>query len=147
MIRPARLEDTEQCLQLAKEFYGSFMNACGVEMVDTDLRKTVVHFIFSGQNLVVEQDEKLVGMVAWIVVLHPANSKCKIFQEMLWCCKSKFKTDALLLLRGFERKARECGADVLVLANLSLNNEPSIRRIYGKMGYSYTESHYSKRRF
>ena len=118
----------------------------GIEMIDEDLRKTVEYFITSGQNIVVEHDGLIVGMVAWAVTPHPANFKCKILQEVLWCCNSKILIDALLLLRGFERKAIEANADVVMLANLSLENEPTLRRIYGKMGYSYTESHYSKRR-
>jgi len=146
VIRIATLNDTERCLVLAKEFYGDFMLSHGIEMVDEDLRKTVEYFISTGQNLIVEHEGIVVGMVAWMITPHPANFKCKILQEVLWCCNSKILIDALLLLRGFERKAVEANADVIMLANLSLQNEPTLRRIYGKMGYQYTESHYSKRR-
>jgi hypothetical protein len=146
MIRPATSSDTERCLILAKQFYGDFLFENGIEMVDDDLRRTVEYFIASGQNLVVEHDGLISGMVAWIISPHPANAQCKILQEVLWCCNSKILIDALLLLRGFERKAAESNADVVMLANLSLNNEPTLRRIYGRMGYVYTESHYSKRR-
>ena len=147
MIRKATAQDTERCLGLAKRFYGGFLSGIGIEIIDDDLRKTVEYFIATKQNLIVDYEGLVVGMAAWIITPHPANSKCKIFQEVLWCCNSPIKTDALLLLRGLEREAAESGSDLIMLANLSLENEPAIRRIYGKRGYIYAESHYAKRRF
>lgn len=146
MIRHAITQDIDICVKLAKEFYGEFMIKHGIEMVDQDLYNTIRYFINTGQNLIVERDDGVVGMVAWTVTPHPANVKCRIFQEVLWCCKSPVLSDALLLLREFNREADKIGADVVMLANLSLENESVIRRIYEKMGYGYTESHYAKRR-
>lgn len=144
MIRNATIEDTNDCLKLAKEFYGDFMKKNGIDMIDADLLKTVEYFIATKQNLLSVQDGKVCGMIAWMITPHPANFGVKILQEVLWCCKSSHKTDALALLRGIEKEASKVKADVVMLANLSLDNEPAIRRIYNKMGYSYTESHYSK---
>ena len=144
MIRLATLDDKQACFDLAKLIYGDFMLVHGIEMVDEDLRKTVEFFIKSNQALVIERDDKVVGMTAWLLVPHPANMKCKIFQEILWGVNSPNKTDALLLLRAIEAKAKEVEANVVILANLSLENESQIRRIYNKKGYAFMESHYSK---
>jgi len=144
MIRLATIDDAQACYDLAKEIYGDFMLLHGIEIVEEDLRKTTDYFIKTNQVLVVERDNKVVGMTAWLLVSHPANSNCKIWQEILWCCNSPNKIDALVLLRAIEMKANELGADVIVLANLSLENEPQLRRIYSKMGYQYMESHYAK---
>lgn len=144
MIRQATPKDREDCFNLAKKLYGKFMFEHGVALMEEDLFKTVDLFIENGQNLVVEQDGKVCGMCAWLVTGHPANFKCKIFQEVLWCMESKYKTDALLLLRALERKANESGAEVVVLANLALDNEKALGRIYGKLGYEFMESHYSR---
>lgn len=147
MIRPAVLSDSDRCVELATKFYGNFMLAHGIEMRDEDLKKTVDYFISSGQNVVLERDGAIVGMAAWAITPHPANFRCKIFQEILWCCESSNLTDALKLLRALENRAIESEADIFMLANLSLDTEPALRRIYDKMGYQYAESHYSKRRF
>ena len=144
MIRLAVKADAQACTDMAKNVYGDFMLLHGIEMVDEDLRKTVESFIKLKQVLVVERDGEVFGMTAWILVPHPANSKCKIFQEILWCCDSPNKMDALLLLRAIEAKSKELGANITVLANLSLENEPRLRRIYNKRGYQYMESNYAK---
>lgn len=144
MIRQATPKDHDDCFNLAKSLYGKFMFDHGMPIVEADLSKTVYFFITSGQNLVVEQEGKVVGMCAWMVTGHPANQNCKVFQEVLWCIQSKFKTDALLLLRALERKANESGAQVIVLANLALDNENALRRIYGKLGYEFMETHFSR---
>jgi len=144
MLRQAVIKDRDECFELAKEVYGEFMARYGIQLVEEDLRATVDYFIKAGQNLVIEQDGKVCGMTAWIITGHPANKNCKIFQEVLWCCKSKYKTDALILLRGLEARAKQSGVNITVLANLSLENEPKLRKIYGRMGYIYMESNYSK---
>ena len=144
MIRLALESDTQAVLDLAKKVYSDFMLLHGVEMIDKDLRKTVTSFINLKQVLVVERDSKVVGMTAWVLVPHPANASCKIFQEILYCSVSDHKIDALALLRAIETKSKEVGATVTVLANLSLENEPQLRRIYEKRGYQYMESNYCK---
>lgn len=144
MIRLATISDTQACFDMAREIYGDFMLVHGIEIVNNDLWRTVEFFINSNQALVVERDNQIVGMTAWILVPHPANASCKIFQEVLWCCNSQSKTDALFLLRAIEAKANELGADIIVLANLNLDNESRLRRIYERMGYAFMESHFAR---
>ena len=144
MIRLATIKDKDACFNMAKSIYGDFMLTHGIEMIDEDLLNTVKFFIDSNQVLVVERDNQVVGMTAWLLVPHPANMNCIIWQEILWAVDSPNKADALLLLRAIEVKANELGANVIVLANLSLDNEPKLRRIYGKMGFQYMESHYAR---
>ena len=144
VVRLATLEDIEQCVELAKKVYEPFLIAHGVPVVKEDLRYTARFLIGLNQVLVVEH-EKICGMAAWVIVEHPANRKCKMFQEILWCIESDYVTDALLLMRAIEKKAVELKVDVCILGNLSLQNEPRLRKIYGKRGYEYLETHYSRR--
>lgn len=144
MIRNTNINDIGVCFDLAQEIYGPFMKDNGIEMVEDDLKETVKYFILSGQSVVVEHNGKVCGMAAWIVTAHPANSKAKIWQEVLWCLKTVYKTDALALIRAMEDKAKE--ADVMVVANLSFDNEAALRRIYSKRGFNFLESHFSRRR-
>lgn len=145
MIRPATPSDRFICVSMAKEVYGPFMAEYGISFVEEDLLRTADLLIGLNQVLVVEHNDLVCGMAAWVVSPHPANSKIKVWQEILWCLKSKFNTDALLLIRAMEDKAQSVGANIIVLANLSLENEPTLRRIYGKRGYNYLETHYSRR--
>lgn len=145
MIRPATLNDAKQCYDLAYEMYAEFMLKYGIEVIREDLQKTVELFITSGQNLVIERDNGVVGMTAWILTSHPANSRLQVFQEVLWCVNSPFKTDALILLRAIEKKAKELKADIVCLANLSEMNEGRLRDLYGRMGYDFMESHYVRK--
>jgi len=143
LIRLAISEDAISCFNLAKEMYSEFLNRHGIEVNDDDLMQTVENFIVQDQVLVIDRDG-VVGMCAWIVTGHPANQSMRIFQEVLWCSNSEHKTDAFALLRVMQDKAREVKADIVVLANLSLENEPKLRRIYGRMGFQYLETHYAR---
>lgn len=146
MIRVATERDIEVCFNMAKKMYSKFMERYGIKTVDKDLRQTVSNFIKYKQNLVIERDGKVVGMTAWIVTGHPANQGIKIFQEVLWCCDSPNPFDALALLRAIEKKAEELRVDIIVLANLSEQNDRQLKKIYTNMGYDFMESHFSKRR-
>ena len=139
MIRLATMNDAQACQDMAKTVYGDFMMLHGIEMIDEDLRKTVDTFIKLNHVLVIERDGVVVGMTAWVLFPHPANSSCKVWQEVLWAVDSPNKTDALKLLRAIETKANEVKADVIILANLSLDNEPQLRRIYNKLGYVFMQ--------
>lgn len=144
MIRPAVMQDAQACFELAKDIYGAFLESHGIPVVDEDLRKTVDYFLQAGQVLVIERDAEVVGMYAYILVGHPANQSCKILQEVLWCSRSSYPTDALAMLRAIEQKARDTGANIVVLANLDMANEQKLKRIYGRMGYTYLETHYAR---
>jgi len=144
MIRRARLTDIDICTDLAVEFFDPFLRKHGMPTVRADVRKVAVQTITKKNMLIVERDGQVKGMAGWEVLAHPANSQIKIFYETVWCVKSKVKTDVLLLLRSLERIAREVGADLLLLANLSEEHEAQLKRIFIKQGFTFLESHYSK---
>jgi hypothetical protein len=143
MIRPATEQDIDACFDLARQMYGEFLTLHGIEIIDTDLMQTVKYFINSKQVLVIDRDG-VCGMCAWILTTHPANSQCKIFQEVLWTCNSKCGSDALAILRAMDKKSKVLGANITVFANLSLPNEEKLKRIYGRLGFVFMESHFAR---
>lgn len=153
MIRLGDAGDIEKIIELVRSVYEPFLEKYGIPMNEENLRHTTAMLVKLKQTLVVEHDREedetrfnktVVGVAAWGIVPHPANNSCKIFQEILWCIKGGQPMDALALLRAIEDKARELKADIIVLANLSLENESKLRKIYNRRGYEYMETHYSK---
>ena len=145
MIRLAEIKDLDDCVALAIEFFAPFLAKYGVPVIEEDVRNVSIMMIAARQALVVEHDGRVQGACAWAVVPHPANSKLKIFYETIWCVKSKYKTDTLLLLRALQREANKSGADLILMANLNDENEEQVRRILLKKGYGFLETHYSKK--
>ena len=138
------LYDLDAITKLAMEFFASFLSKHGIPAIEQDVKNVALMALTARQILVVEHDGEVQGVTAWAVVPHPANSKIKIFYETIWCVKSKFKTDALLLLRALESEANIINADMILIANLSSENEEQLRRIFTKRGFTFLETHYSK---
>lgn len=144
MIRGPRPTDKDRMTELVGSVYGEFMQDSGMPLVAKDLANTVDVFIKTKCCLLVERDGIVVGIAAWQLSPHPGNYSCVVFQEILWCLKSSNIMDASILLKAIERKAIELKANILILGNLSIENEEQLRRIYGKLGFKFIESHYSK---
>ena len=144
LIREPKETDISRLTELTEEVYGDFMKLHNIPMNHENLKATVTAFVKTKQCMVVERGNKIVGLMGWTLSPHPANFSCKIFQEVLWCLKSPNPMDASILLKAIEKKAMELKADIMILANLSIENEMQLRRIYDKMGFKYLESHYCK---
>ena len=144
MIRLGKIKDLEDIVALTAEFFSPFLRNHGVEVIDDDVRNVALQAIVNNRILVVERDDKVVGIASWMVIPHPANSKMKIFYETIWCVKSNHKTDALSLLRTLEGEAELVGADLMLMANLAEENEAQLKRIFIKRGFSFLETHYGK---
>jgi hypothetical protein len=144
LIRSPEIEDVDRLSELTFEVYGDFLKKHGVSVNSDNLRTTTEAFIRTKQCIVVERGGKIVGVAGWQMSPHPVNYSCKIFQEVLWCLKSDNVMDASMLLKAIERKAVELKADIVILANLHIEHELQLRKIYMKLGYSFLESHYAK---
>lgn len=144
MIRRATDNDLDACVKLCIEFFSTFLGNHGVPVIEADVRMVAIQAIASNQLIVVEHDGEVQGLAAWACIPHPANQAYKIFYETIWCVKSKFKTDTLLLFRALEREAIKVGADLILMANLANDTEDQVRRIFLKRGFSFIESHYGR---
>ena len=143
MIRDPQIKDIPQMTALTKEIYGEFMERSGMPINSDNLKITVEAFVKTKSCLVVERNNKVVGIAAWHLSPHLANFSCRVFQEVLYCMKSNYATDALLLLGALEKKAEELKANVIIMVDLSTNE--TLRRIYYKRGFEYQETYYLKK--
>ena len=144
MIRLAKTNDLKDLVTLAKQVYGEFLSKHHINFVEEDMNKLGIDLINADHVLILERDNKVVGMTAWSITGHPTNKDCKIFQEILWCCNSEHKTDALLLLRALEQKAKESNANVIIMGHFTKERMSAFDRIYKRMGYEFLEIQYSK---
>ena len=131
-------------IRLTEKMYAPVMAQHRIPFIHEDLAKLADILITAGNALVVERNDKIVGVAAWLIVSHPCNLKCRIFQELLWCVESEVPTDALSLFRALEVRAKEERVDVIVLGSIGPENELPMRHIYERAGYTFLENHFSK---
>ena len=144
MIRYATMNDLDACVSLCVEFFSGFLGSHGIPVIEHDVKLVAIQAITNKQLIVVEHDKEVQGIASWVCVPHPANQSYKIFYETIWCVKSKFKVDTLLLFRALEREAVRVGADLILMANLANDTEDQVRRIFLKRGFNFLETHYGK---
>lgn len=145
MIRKATEDDAWRCTYLAEEFFNSYLSAHGIPMRREDVRATALMYIRSGNVLVIERAGKVVGVAAWVITNHPANSNVTIFYETIWCIKSGVSSDITAMLHALECEAKRAKADIIIMANLGDDAEKRIGKIYIKRGFEFLETHYAKR--
>lgn len=145
MIRDPQIKDIPQMTALTKEIYGEFMTKHGMELNSANLKTTVEAFVKTKSCIVCEREGKIVGIAAWFLSPHPGNFSVKVFQEILWCVNSPNLMDASRLFKALENKAHELGANVIIMINLSSDNQKQLNTIYTKLGYDYLESYHIKK--
>lgn len=139
-IRPIKLEDFDDVIELLKEFHADVLN----EFVGFDI--TVVkdsitkHF---DTTLVLEIEGKVVGIIAGQEIDYPLQ-KAKLFQEIIWYVSKKHRRHGIALLHEVERRCKERGNSGIIMVHL-YNNKEKMERFYEFMGYKLMEIHYFKR--
>jgi len=97
---------------------------------------TLVHHIESDTSLCLVGDECL-----FVATLVPCalNNTVLIAQELMWYGKN-----GRALIKPFEEWAKEQECDFTMMSSLVNDREPTIRRIYSRLGYKPIESAYIK---
>ena len=89
---------------------------------------------------VMEQDERIVGMIGFIVYPHPLSGEM-VSGEVMWWVEPEMRGKGIKLLRWAENEARQAGARLIQMI------APDIRvgSLYRRLGYSEVETTYQRR--
>ncbi len=142
MIRLANVEDLLKIEQLIKEFYDESLKEY-ISLDTVSIRNTILNFIDSHIVLV---DEELKGIIAGILSRSIFNNKEIFAQECMWYV-SKDRRDGKLgieLWRAFEDKAKELGANKIIMIHMDNLNGNSMEKLYDRRGYKKLEWHFIK---
>lgn len=154
VIRPATEADVPRIVEMAERFYpespylaiyGEMAphQAAGLALV---AMRGFEHHIEPGVMLVAEEGDALVGMVCLAKDRATFNPNLTIASELVFWVEPEHRGGmaAVRLLKAAEDAARARGIDVNRMAVLS-SSPAQAAALYERMGYTLTESYYSKR--
>ena len=142
IIRPAKIEDIEQGLELIKEFHTESLDEYNIFCDENIAREVMKAFIST--SLVMEKDGKIIGVISGAITNYPLNNK-KIFQEVLWFVSKQYRKYGLLLLKELERYAKEIwGCAQIVMVHMMDTKAKKLSKFYVRQGFKPLEMQYIK---
>ena len=141
MIRLAIEQDLPQILELLKEFHAESLNAYKLG-VDEQITTILMRKCYS-TSLVLEIDNKIVGVLGGTIVKYPLNDE-KLYQELVWFVNKKYRLHGVQLFYKLEDYCRENGITKIGVALMANSKAEKLESFYERMGFEYLEKHFIK---
>ncbi len=94
--------------------------------------------------LLLEADDKIVGIFAGLYSAHPFNYETIVLGEMMFYVLPDYRRGSVLLLKEVEEIARSQGVTKLVLGHTANTKADKLARFFKMKGYKELERHYVK---
>lgn len=148
MIRKATVEDAGALTQLAIDFF-SQGQICGTGLVlcEESIKKYMEGLVVLEGSIffVAEDDGKIIGSIAGMVVPWMFNFSQKVSHEMWWFVDPEYRGIAgTFLLRKFYKESKRMGAIAIVVATSGNREEIRVIENYQKSGFKHLEHHFIK---
>lgn len=140
-VRLAEEKDFESCLELIKEFHAESLDAYNLLYNDECALLILPKFI--GSSFVLEVDDKIVGILAGMVVNYPVNGE-KIFQEYMWFVNKHYRKYGINLYRHLEEYCRENNIKKIIMVHMANLKAQKLEQFYNRLGFELLEKHYIK---
>lgn len=100
-----------------------------------------------GFLLVAVEDDIVLGIIASIVGTLMFNSNVKFSQEMFWWVDPEWRSSGIgsKLLNAYEKKSKELGASILMMAGLNGEEFKTANKVYEHRGYLPADQVYIRR--
>lgn len=142
IIRPARIEDLENAIELLNEFHEESIKLFGTS-IDKDAARNIITQ-FKDYALVVDDGSKIRGVIAGHVTIYPLDG-AKIYNEAVWFVSKQYRSWGIRLLKALEKKCRdEWGIKYIVMARMINAYSEKIGAFYESIGYKPMEIQYIK---
>jgi len=145
-IRKAENNDLQQLIKLLYEFYKESIHKYKIKISAETAVKTAKNFIKNYVVLVLEDGEKIVGVMAGIVSPSIFDETQLFAQEAIWYINKQHRkgSGAFKLLKKFESVCKDLGADIIIMGGMGNLNLEVLNRFYLKNNYILMETHYIK---
>jgi len=143
MIERATTDRLRELMPLIEEFYASskFLNRFNPDHCEKMWINLITNNI--GIIFLLIEHEKITGFLA--ALKYPdINSGELVGTEMAWFVKESQRGRGLLLLKEFEKWAKEEGCKKITMGFLIDLMPEKVQRVYENMGYKASETHYIK---
>ena len=143
MIRKIEINELPRLFELARKFYASAPSLGNFDP-DTAVRGWA-YFLQNGMGaiFVIEDDGDIHGMIAALKTpdIHSGEMKAV---EMAWFVDEKHRGRGLLLLKEFEKWAKDNGCKKVCMMYLSDLMPEKLKAVYTRLGYKEVELSYLK---
>lgn len=136
--------DLEECLQAAREFHSIYDPKVKFSP-DAFLRYWKFALAAgNGVMLLAREKSKVVGGIGGVLVSFQTSDVLNFVEMFYWVKKEHRGTLGLRLIRKMEHRAKEMGADRILMACME-NSEPDrVEKLYRTLGYTPIERHFMK---
>ena len=143
MIKRATIEGLRELMPLIEEFYASskFLKGFNADHCE----KMWINFITNNVGIIflLVEHEKITGFLAALKYPDVNNGEL-VAMEMAWFVKESQRGRGLLLLREFEKWAKEEGCKSIIMVYLKDLMPEKLQKVYENMNYKPMETHYIK---
>jgi N-acetylglutamate synthase-like GNAT family acetyltransferase len=145
IIRKAIQSDIDGILDLVMSFYKEGLNKSELSFNPVSLRETI-DIIIQKHIFLVAENKRIGGVIAGLLSPSIFDYNQKILEEKIWFVDKTFRGTgiSIRLFKEFERIAKECGVDVIIMAHMVGIMPDNVSGIYNSFGYKQIESHYTK---
>lgn len=146
MIRPATLADVASCVDVGERFHAQSGFADFAPFDEETFAKTLTLLVtghLPGGMFVVERDQQIVGIAAFVLFPSYFNGAALAAQELFWFVEPEHRDGAGAdLLMKMELAAQAAGASIFIMAALSTIKSEAMARVFRRRGYRALESTY-----
>lgn len=143
LIRDIKSTDKEQIVSLAEMFFKERIEREGVTF-SRNVAETYFDVIMrlpKAVTLCAEQDGEIIGMIAG-TFSEIIFAKELALQELVWYVKSDKRFCGIRLLKTFEERAKELGADYIIMVGMSGDD---VLKFYPRFDYEELQRQFIKR--
>lgn len=144
-VRQATDADIGEILEMSAKFYAGTSYAGFARMNDASVRNLAQLLIDTGVMLVACIEQHIIGMAGLLVSPFPFNTEKTIACEIVWWVEPEARNSGagFALLREIEPACKARGVSAIQMVHLK-NSPPQAALLYERLGYSLTESSYTK---
>jgi len=143
MIRLALHSDIDNTIPLVKSFYDESLKDYGFDFDETALRAVMTSHCDNKSALVMEKENKIVGVIAGQFVQFPTSS-FKVFQEVIWYVLPEYRRHGLSLFTETEKYCQSIGVQAVIMGNMANLNNDKMNKFYVSQGYKIMEVQWIK---
>ena len=146
VIRPATLDDVEGVKELVIKFYDESLSEYKISLDMDTIKETISNFIKNHIVIVLEKQDKLVGVIGGLVTPSIFDKNQFVAQEFVWYIDKQYRHGfaGIKLLKLFEKECKNRGANLINMIHMNNLYTESLHDFYTKNGYYKMEIHYMK---
>ncbi len=147
MIRKLELKDKEAVNNLVEEFHNESLGSFGLSLDFGTVEGLTDMVVDKHLGLVIEEEGKVVGILACLLVGTFFNKNEKICQEIIWYIKKDYRKKSVgrKLFEKMQEECRRLNIEFIIMGYMGNLNAEVMNRFYKMNKYSIFENQFIRR--